>query len=290
MRFAGTGVALVISAPVGEEFFKGLFILGVFLLRRDEFDGIIDGVVYAAMVGLGFAAMENIQYYGKVVHEGAVHVQEVSEALRSEAMAEGRINVAVIFLLRGVFGPFAHPLFTSMTGIGFGLAAQVFRGPMRVLAPLLGYALAVLLHAIWNGTAGIGGLPFFIAAYVLIFLPTFVGLAILARYSLKKETELVRAQLQSDVISGYLAPEDFEMLSSLRGRQHDLREAWRRGGRALLAARRAFHQAATDLAFHRFRVARGITPFDPEAEVEHFHTINEIQKRIAALVSIPNVG
>ena len=280
---AGKGIALVVSAPMGEEFFKGLFILGVFLWRRDEFDGVIDGVVYAAMVGLGFAAMENIEYYGKVVHEGAKHIQDVSDALRGDAIVESRINVFVIFLLRGVFGPFAHPLFTSMTGIGFGLAQQTFKGPVRAIAPLMGYALAVVLHAIWNFTAGIGGLPFFIAAYVLIFLPTFVGLAILARYSLKKECQLIREQLLTDVNNGYLSPADYEMVSSLRGRSDDLREANRRGGRALAAARRAFQQAVTDLAFHRFRVSRGITLPDPEADAAHFRTINEIQNRIAAL-------
>src|SRR2546430_12892172 len=133
------------------------------------------------MVGLGFAAMENVEYYGKVVHEGAQHIQEVSAALRGQAIAESRINVIVIFLLRGVFGPFAHPLFTSMTGIGFGLSQQFFKGPMRIIAPLMGYALAVVLHAIWNFTAGIGGVAVFIAGDVLIFLPTVAGLAILAR-------------------------------------------------------------------------------------------------------------
>jgi hypothetical protein len=157
---------------------------------------------------------------------------------------------------------------------------------MRMIAPLMGYALAVVLHALWNATAGIGGLPFFIAAYVLIFLPTFVGLAILARYSLKKECQLIREQLLSDVNNGYLSPADYEALSSLRGRSEDLREANRRGGRALAAARRAFQQAVTDLAFYRFRVSRGITPPDPDAEAAHFRTINEIQNRIAALSAL----
>jgi RsiW-degrading membrane proteinase PrsW (M82 family) len=280
---AGKGFALVISAPIGEEFLKGLFILGLFLWRRDEFDGVIDGVVYAAMVGLGFAAMENIEYYGKVVHDGAKHIQEVSAALRGNAIAESHINIIVIFLLRGVFGPFAHPLFTSMTGIGFGLSQQTFKGPMRVISPILGYMLAVVLHSIWNTTAAIGGLPFFVVAYVLIFLPTFVGLAILARHSLNKECQIIREQLRADVTNGYLSPVDYETLCSLRARQVDLREANRRGGRALAKARRAFQQAVTDLAFYRYRVSRGITPADPEAEAAHFQTINGIQNRIAAL-------
>jgi hypothetical protein len=242
----------------------------------------MDGVVYAAMVGLGFAAMENLEYYGKVVHEGSQHIGAVSAALRGDAVSESRAAVVFIFLLRGVFGPFAHPLFTSMTGIGLGLS-QVVRGAWRGITPILGYIAAVFLHATWNGAAGIGGLPYFAAAYVLIFLPTFIGLAVLIRYSLRKEGDLVRAQLECDVMRGYLSPGDFESLCSLRARRADLRQAKLRGGRPLAAAHRAFHQAATELAFYRFRVARGLKQPDPQVEAEHYRALSDIQKRIAAL-------
>ncbi len=284
-KIGGESAALILSAPIAEEFFKGLFILGVFWFRPDEFDGVLDGVIYAAMVGLGFAAMENIEYYGKVVHEGSKHIQEVSAALRGNAIAQSHLAVVFIFLVRGVFGPFAHPLFTSMTGIGLGLSQQVCRGAWRVAVPIAGYIAAVLLHATWNATAGIAGLPYFAGAYLLIFLPTFIGLALLARYSIRKEGELVRAQLLNDVNAGYLSPADYRALCTSGARKADVRDARQRGGRALAAARKAFHQAATELAFYRFRVARGAKRPDPQIEAEHFHTLSEIQKRITALSS-----
>ena len=175
-----------------------------------------------------------------------------------------------------------------MTGIGLGLSQQFCKGAWRVVVPILGYFAAVFLHAMWNGTAGIGGLPYFVAAYVLIFLPTFIGLAMLARYSIRKEGELVRAELLNDVNAGYLSPADYRALSSIAARKADLRLARMIGGRPLAAVRKAFHQAATELAFYRFRVARGIKQPDPQIEQDHFLALGEIQKRIAVLTPVMN--
>src|SRR5256714_9296444 len=69
---AGELFASVISAPIVEESSKALVLFGLFFWKRDEFDGVIDGIVYAAMVGLGFAMTENIQYYGTAAREGNV--------------------------------------------------------------------------------------------------------------------------------------------------------------------------------------------------------------------------
>ena len=51
-----------VVAPVTEEAAKGLFILLLLWFRRNELDGILDGIVYAGMVGIGFAFTENILY------------------------------------------------------------------------------------------------------------------------------------------------------------------------------------------------------------------------------------
>jgi RsiW-degrading membrane proteinase PrsW (M82 family) len=82
--------------------------VGLLLFRRREFDGIIDGIVYAGIVAAGFAFTENILYFGRAFGE------------------EAEMGGSVLFtlILRGVLSPFAHPLFTSMTGIGAGLAAN----------------------------------------------------------------------------------------------------------------------------------------------------------------------
>ena len=99
-------------------------------LRRREFDGITDGMVYAGIVAAGFAFTENIQYLGLAYVEGG------------EQMLTG------VFIARCLVTPFAHPIFTVMFGIGVGVAASSRRGPIRVVAPLIGFVLAVLLHGI----------------------------------------------------------------------------------------------------------------------------------------------
>src|SRR4029077_3105243 len=54
--------AATVVAPVTEEAAKGLFILLLLIYRRNELDGVLDGLVYAGMVGIGFAFTENILY------------------------------------------------------------------------------------------------------------------------------------------------------------------------------------------------------------------------------------
>ncbi|MBK7774695.1 MAG: PrsW family intramembrane metalloprotease [Sandaracinaceae bacterium] len=61
------------------------------------------------------------------------------------------------FVLRGILFPWGHPVYTSMTGIGFGLAREGRHPALRALGPLFGYGLAVMLHAMWNGGATFRG-------------------------------------------------------------------------------------------------------------------------------------
>src|SRR5678815_3137098 len=103
---AGQAFAAVISAPIVEETGKAFILFIFFFWKKDEFDGVIDGIVYASLSALGFAMTETILYYGRAAGKGG------GEALTA------------VFILRGFFAPFSHPLFTSMTGIGLGLARQ----------------------------------------------------------------------------------------------------------------------------------------------------------------------
>src|SRR5947209_19399641 len=109
-----TFYGMVISAPFVEETSKALVLFILFFWQRDEFDDVTDGIVYAAMVGLGFAMTENVKYYG---------------------MAFNDHNAVGVFIVRGLFSPFAHPLFTGMTGIGLGLAAQTEKRGVQLIAP-----------------------------------------------------------------------------------------------------------------------------------------------------------
>src|SRR5919112_3552104 len=159
----------VLVAPVTEEFGKGLFVVLLLWLRRHVIDGLLDGLVYAGVVGVGFAFTENILYYAGAYSGGP-------------GFGDGGADAATgLFVMRGIFSPFAHPLFASMTGIGVGIAVSSRSRTVRLLAPLVGYVVAVCLHAAWNGSAFIDGGRLFVLTYLFAMVPgllVVVGLAI----------------------------------------------------------------------------------------------------------------
>ena len=185
-----------ISAPIIEEATKGLGILLVLLFLRKEFDGVIDGIVFAGVVALGFAAVENVLYYGRAASKGGVG------------------DVAVVFVLRGVLGPFGHAVYTSMTGIGLGMARQSHNRAIRLGAPVLGYCVAVLLHALWNFVAGVGGGVGFLVAYVLFWAPLFLGFFVVVAAMGVQESKLIRRMLELEVARGLLTSDRVEIVAS----------------------------------------------------------------------------
>ncbi|MDQ6626467.1 MAG: PrsW family intramembrane metalloprotease [Verrucomicrobiota bacterium] len=231
----------IISAPFIEELAKGTALIVFYFWRKDEFDGVLDGIIYAAMIGLGFAMMENISYYGR-------------------SLAAGGFGASVFtFILRGVVSPFAHPLFTSMTGIGLGLAQLARTGsPMKFFGPVIGLGFAMFLHALWNLSATFGIL--FFVAYVLVMVPAFLGLLVLIFISLRKEGRIVREHLFSEFESGLLEPREYEALCSTGGRLGQSWQAITHGGFRSWRRSVRFHEAASELAFHRWRTSRGIFP------------------------------
>ena len=146
----------VVVAPFVEEAAKGALVLLVWRLRRREFDGITDGMVYAGICATGFAFTENIHYLATAYADG------------------GGAALTGTFVLRCLLSPFAHPMFTILTGIGIGVAATSRTWPPRVVAPVAGYLLAVLAHALWNLAAVSGGQGL-VVVYLLVEVPVFVA-------------------------------------------------------------------------------------------------------------------
>jgi protease PrsW len=260
----GENVGAVISAPIVEESAKALILLILFLWKRDEFDGIIDGIVYAGMVGLGFAMTENILYYGRAVQHGP-------DAL------------TFIFILRGMAAPFSHPLFTSMTGIGLGWSRQSNHPFIKLVAPVLGFMLAVLMHATWNGSATYGGGAGFFAAYFGIMGPAFIITLMVIFFSLRREGRIVRQFLYPDFQNGVFDPEEYEKLCSIRGRMGMSWNVLTKQGFSHWRTRRQCNQLASELAFHRSRVARGIgrnPNLAQERENEYLLRLQELRQKL----------
>ena len=236
---SATTLTAVIGAPFIEELTKGAALFLLFLWKRDHFDNVTDGIVYASMVGLGFAMTENVQYYG-------------------EALANEGSFVAAVFFLRGILGPFAHPLFTSMTGIGLGFARESRKPWVKCLAPAAGLLAAMLLHSLWNLSANQG--PAFFAAYVLVMVPAFIAVIVVLIFSLRREAKLIRIHLQSVIDDGVLSGDDILVLTSVTRRLGATTRALFQQGFGQWRARRRFHRLATELAFHSWRANCESTP------------------------------
>jgi RsiW-degrading membrane proteinase PrsW (M82 family) len=230
-------LGMVLTAPVVEEAAKCFALYVLYRELRDEFDGVVDGVVYAAMVGLGFAMIENVQYYGA-------------------AVAEGGESSVVTFFLRGMVSPFAHPLFTAMYGIGLGLVRERHGEGNRFVAPAFGLALAIALHSLWNLAASYEG--WFFAAYLLVMFPVFTGVLVLIFLSLRREGRILREHLGPLVGDGILSPGELEALCRVRARLLASLQAWRSGGVERWRSRREMHRISSELAFHRWRIRRGL--------------------------------
>jgi RsiW-degrading membrane proteinase PrsW (M82 family) len=238
---AGQGWSAMAGAPVVEEALKAAILIRFYIARKDEFDGVVDGVIYAAMVGLGFAFAENVDYYGRALQQG------------------GAGGLALIFTLRGLIAPFSHPLFTSMTGLGLGVARQSRSRATAVIATAAGFVGAVALHALWNAGAS-AGLLFFVV-YAVVMIPALVVLLAIVAVSLKFEGRVLQAQLAPEAATGLLPSAEYASLCSVRGRLHASSAAFRHGGLAAWRERRAYHRAASELAFLRRRaVIDGVEP------------------------------
>ncbi len=241
---AGDLFSAIVSAPIFEEAFKGIALFIFFLWRKDEFDNIVDGVLYAAMLGLGFAMVENVIYYGR------------------EFGAEGLQGSLILFAIRGLALPFLHPLCTAMTGIGLGYTRQSTKGCLRYLAPFLGYFAAVTLHGVWNLSASLGG---WIIAYFVVLIPTLIAVLILVAVVRNREGKILRQYLLPDLQNSRLSDAEYLAMHSLRARTSLLWSTFFKHGFSAWRRTTHFYQLGGELAFHRWRIARGIIPNDQTA-------------------------
>jgi RsiW-degrading membrane proteinase PrsW (M82 family) len=224
------------SAPFIEELTKGLAVMLIFLFMRREFDGVLDGIVYAGLVALGFATVENVLYYGRAVAK------------------EGLGGLLIVFVLRGVLGPFGHAVYTSMTGIGFGLARQSHNPLVKLVAPLVGFSLAAFLHFLWNTLAGLAGGAGFFILYFIFWMPLFLGFFGVVVWMGQRESKLIRRQLQFEVARGLLTTEQADLVSSWTRRTAWLLSSL--SNRPRFAARRRFARGATRLALCYWHIER----------------------------------
>ncbi|NGN64739.1 PrsW family intramembrane metalloprotease [Streptomyces sp. A7024] len=253
----------IVGAPVVEETGKAVVVLLVLWFRRRELRGITDGIVLAGASAAGFAFVENILYIG------SGFVDDVNEAGDEEGQAPGAL---LIFFARGALSPFAHPLFTAMTGIGIALAVRSRRRSGRVLWPLAGLGGAMLLHALWNAGAMVHQAAFMLL-YALLFAPTLGGVIWLAVWDRQRVLAAVREQLPRYAAAGWLEPMEIAALGSRAARRtgREFITGWH--GKQAGKEYDAYVRAATRLARLRAGHAEAFGEAVPRADAggaQHF--------------------
>ena len=229
-------VTVAVVAPVVEEAAKGMFLLIMMTgRRRNELNSLTDCLVYAGVVAVGFAWLEDIFY----IADG-------------ETLASSLVTAA----MRLIMGPFAHPLFTTFTGVGVYFALRRRNTLAKVGYVVLGYLAAVVMHGLWNGSALVSVQAYF-GVYVAWMMPIF-GLAIaLAVGSRRREQRIVAEKLPGMVAAGLVTPQEAGWLGSIGTRKRAVAAVRQSGGRAAGVAVQKFAAQVIELAFVRDRIDRG---------------------------------
>ena len=227
----GDALAASLIAPPVEETIKGLAVLGIFLLWRHEIDSPLDGIIYGAMVGMGFAMIENIYYFVNTYNSGG-------------AEAWG-MNI----FMRGIIFGLNHALFTSMTGLGIALARMTTHQLARVALPIGGWLMAMFLHFVHNAAVSTGN-----ALCLLAFLSDWGGVMlvlVIIVWALVQERRWLKEYLVEEVGNYTLTVNQYKLASSGRQRaKYNWNQLLTQGPRAYFSAARFFRKCS-ELAYKK---------------------------------------
>jgi RsiW-degrading membrane proteinase PrsW (M82 family) len=247
-------------APVVEEIAKATALLGLFVFLRREFDTVLDGIIYGALVGFGFAMTENVLYF------------------LGSLFTEGWTEWGIVVFLRAIVFGLNHAFFTSLTGAALGFARLSRVAWEKWLVPLFGLGLAIAFHALHNIGTSLAELS--CLTLLFSFLTDWGGVLVVFAVILlaaQQEKKWITQELEEEVTSGILSQADYALTVSYRQRSVARWEAlmgwswqrWRQLGRL-------FH-LATELAFKKYQLR---TAGDGE---ETTATIARLRSQIVAL-------
>lgn len=268
------GVVAVLVAPFIEETMKALGPILLFAVRRRTFSGMIDAIVYCGLSATGFAMVENILYLGG---------HGYAENAGKYGPLAGATAVVAVFIARIPLSGFAHPLFTSMTGIGLGVASRAADRRVRWLAPLAGLLVAMMLHGTWNLMSTLAAqsqqMLIMLYGYFAVMMPIFFGMVGFALWLRGAEGRLTEREVGEYVRAGWFTPPEAAALSTLGRRLAARRWARRVAGDAGARAMRAYQFEATRLALLRDGMRRGVG-LAPDEVAE---TLAEERRLLAAI-------
>lgn len=246
-------------APLVEETLKGAAVLAIYLLFKSEFDSPLDGIIYAGIAALGFAATENVWYIHQLGY-----------------VPNGFRGLVEITIIRVFLVGWQHPFYTSFTGLGLSLSRQSKEGLWRWLFPFLGWSFAVAFHTLHNLFASlVSGTPGVILNLIWDW-SGYLGLLILILLLIHREQKWMRVYLAPVCDEGLMSPAQYQIACS----------AWRQSfallgalGKGNVRQTKRFYQTCGDLMHKKRQLVR------LGDETETGQEIRNLRAKLASLTS-----
>jgi protease PrsW len=261
-----------IVAPLDEEFYKGAGLVMIYLIARHEFDGLMDGLVYGAMIGLGFQVVENVQYF-------------VHAAAQSGGGGLGAV-IGTFFLRVLIAGLYSHMLFTGLTGFGFayfvtrkGTVSWGRRAGIFVLFAVAAWAAHFVWNSPWLDSLQQGSAWAFIGALIIKGLPFLVLLLVMGTLARRREREAFSTLMAQEVGGDVVTQEEFQVLRSGRQRRRVARRMKRQKGPYARRLVRRIMREQMNLALFHTKVQ---DPTHPAVETQR-DKIRDLKRQLAAI-------
>jgi hypothetical protein len=266
-------------AGILEEVAKGLAVLLLFLVMRNQFDDVVDGIVYGAAVGLGFNFLESVSYMTNLY---SIYAPEGTGGFGAGTQWYGR-QVLGLFL--------GHATYTAYIGAGVGIARQLPRVRQKLLAIVAGFIVAIAGHFAWDAWATFFPIQNDFFGIVEVHLRTLImngpfaaGVVALLLFGIRYEGQNLLDQLHKEAATGQgaILPEEVAILASPWQRLRQRFQAFgRTGARGYFTVSR-LQTAQLDLAMERWHRERKEIDTPLEAEQQLRDRVIELRHWVAA--------
>lgn len=273
----GLDASTAFSAGLLEELAKGTAVVLLFLVMRNEFDDVVDGIIYGAAVGLGFNFMESVAYMTNLY---AIFSPE----------GVGGYAAGFQWYSRQVLGLFfGHATYTALIGAGLGIARQLPNRRQKAIAVASGFLIAISAHFSWDAwlaffpieSSALGLIEIHLRTLIMTGPFTAAVIALLLS-GIQYEGWALAGQMRKEAAggAGAITPAEVAILTSpwqrLTQRLHGLSVG---GVRAYLAVAR-LQTAQLDLAMERWHRERQEIETPLEAEQELRQRVIELRRKV----------
>ena len=254
--------AAIFVAPFVEEAAKASVLFLIAILARYRLTSKVSMIVLAGLSAAGFAFTENIIYYARAIMYSSQNI----------SVGDAAAAVNDLVWLRGFWTCFGHPLFTMMTGIGVAVALRTRSKVVRVLAPLVGYGAAALLHMVFNSQVSLNNGLGQRILYVVVALPMVLGAVSYVVRQILAQGKVLANRLGDYAQLGWLPASDPVVFARQRLRWWAVMVAATRGWKVFSATVR-LERTLTELAYLRDGQVRGI--YDEAATVRARYLVEQ---------------